>query len=78
MDQTVLLTQNIENFFKAKKRAGAMFVNLTVAYDTVPTSSLTCKLLRLLSNNHMVQIILELIQNRSFTLTTGDSKQSRL
>ena len=26
----------------------------------------------------MVKIIMEFVQNRSFTLTTGDSKQSRL
>ena len=32
VDQTVLLTQNI---VEAKKKAGAVFVNLTAAYDTV-------------------------------------------
>ena len=37
-----------------------------------------CKLLRLLPDKHMVKMIMELIRNRSFTLTTGDSKQSRL
>ena len=35
VDQVVLLTQNIEDSFEAKKKAGAVFVNLTVAYDTV-------------------------------------------
>ena len=35
VDQTVLLTQNIENLLEAKKKAGAVFVNLTAAYDTV-------------------------------------------
>ena len=35
VDQAVLLTQNIEDLFEAKKKAGAMFVNLTAAYDTV-------------------------------------------
>ena len=39
---------------------------------------LTCKLLRLLPDKHMVKMIMELVRNRSFTLTTGDSKQSRL
>ena len=38
----------------------------------------TCKLLRLLPNKHMVKMIMELVRNRNFTLTTGDSKQSRL
>ena len=78
MDQVVLLRQNIEDSFEAKKKAGAVFVDLTAAYDTVWHCGLTCKLLRLLPDKHMVQMIMELVWNRSFTLTTGDSKPSRL
>ena len=78
VDQTVLLTQNIEDLFEDKKKAGAVFVDLTAAYDTVWHRGLTCKLIRLLLDKHMVRIIMELVRNRSFTLTTGDSKQSRL
>ena len=59
-----------------KKRA--VFIDLTAAYDTVRHRGLTCKLLRLLPDKHMVKMIMELVRNRSFTLTTGDSKQSRL
>ena len=78
VDQVVLLTQNIEDSFEAKKKAGAVFVDLTAGYDTVWHRGLTCKLLRLLPDKHMVKMIMELVRNRSFTLTTGDSKQSRL
>ena len=78
VDQVVLLTQNIEDSFEAKKKAGAVFIDLTAAYDTVWHRGLTCKLLRLLPDKHMVRMIMELVRNRSFTLTTGDSKQSRL
>ena len=78
VDQVVLLTQNIEDSFEAKKKAGAVFINLTAAYDTVWHRGLTCKLLRLLPDKHMVKMIMELVRNRSFTLTTGDSKQNRL
>ena len=78
VDQTVLLTQSIEDLFEAKKKAGAMFVDLTAAYDTVWHRYLTCKLLKLLPNTHMVRMIMELVRNRSFMLTIGDSKQSRL
>ena len=78
VDQVVLLTQNIEDSFEAKKKAGAVFADLTAAYDTVWHCGLTCKLLRLLQDKHMVKMIMELVRNRSFTLTTGDSKQSRL
>ena len=73
MDQTVLLTQNIENSFEAKK-AGTVFVDLIAAYDSVWHHGITCKLLRLLPDKHIVQTISELVHNRSFTLTTGDSK----
>ena len=78
VDQVVLLTQNIKDSFEAKKKAGAVFINLTAACDTVWHRGLFCKLLRLLPNKHMVKMIMELVQNQSFILTTGDSKQSRL
>ena len=78
VDQVVLLTQNIEDSFEAKKKAGAVFVHLTPAYDTVWHRGLTCKLLRLLPDKDMVKMIMEIVQNQSFTHTTGDSKQSRI
>ena len=78
VDQTVLPTQNIEDLFEAKKKADAVFVDLTAAYDTVWQCGLTCKLLRLLPDKHTVRMIMELVRNRSFTLTTCDSRQSRL
>ena len=78
VDQVVLLTQNIEDCFEAKKKAGAVFIDLTAVYDTVWHRGLTCKLLRLLPDKHMIRTIMELVRNRSFTFTTGDSKQSRL
>ena len=76
VDQTVLFTQNIEESFEAKK-AGPVFVDLTAACDIVGHRGLACKLLRLLPNKHMIRMVMELVRNRSFTLTTGDSKQSR-
>ena len=49
-----------------------------VGWVTVWHRGLTCKLLRLLPDKYMVRMIMELVQNPSFTLTIGDSKQSRL
>jgi len=45
-----VLTQDIEDSFSAKKKAGTLFVDLTAAYNTVwyRYRGLTCKLLRLL------------------------------
>ena len=74
VDQTVLLTQNIENSLEAKKMAGAVFIDLIAAYDIVWHRGLTCKFLRLLPDKDTVQMISELVQNRSFTLTTSYSK----
>ena len=54
-----------------------MFVDLTAAYETVWHRSLTCKL-RLLPDRHMVHMIMEMVGNRSFIFTTGNSKRSRL
>ena len=55
VDEVVLLTQNIEDSFEAKKKGGAVFVNLTAAYETVWHRGLTSKLMRLLSDKHMVK-----------------------
>jgi len=78
VDQITLLTQDIEDSFSAKKKAGAVFIDLTAAYDTIWHRGLTCKLLRLLLDRHMVHMIMEMVGNRSFTLTTGNGQRSRL
>ena len=54
-----------------------MFVDLTAAYDTVWHRDLTCKLLRLLPDRHMVRMIMEMVSNHSFTLTTGNRQRPR-
>jgi len=76
--QIALLTQDTEDSFSAKKKAGIVFVDLTAAYNTVWHRCLTCKLLRLLPDRHMVHMIMEMVGNRSFIVTTGNGKRSRL
>ena len=61
VNQVTLLTQDIEKSFSTKKKAGAVFIDLTAAYDTVWHRSLTCKLLRLLPDRYMVSLIMELV-----------------
>ena len=78
VDQVSLLAQEIMDSFSANRKAGEVFVDLTAAYDSVWHHGLTCKLLRLLQNGRMVLLMMELVQNRSFTLTTGNGLQSRL
>jgi len=55
-----------------------VFVDLAAACDTVWHRGLTCKLLRLLPDKHMVHMIMKMVSNRSFTLTTGNGQRSRL
>ena len=64
VDQVVLLTQNIEDSFEAKKKAGAVFIDLAAAYDTVWHRGLTCKLLRLLPDKHMVRMIMDTVPSK--------------
>ena len=78
VDQVTLLTQDIEDSFSAKKKDGAVFVDLTAADDTVWHRGLTCKLLRLLPDRHMVHMIMEMVGNRRFTLTTGNGKEEQV
>ena len=63
VDQVVLLTQSIEDSFEAKKKAGAIFVNLTAVCETVWHRGLACKLLRLFPDKHMVRMIMEFVRN---------------
>jgi len=78
VDQATLLTQDVEDSFLTKNKVRAVFVDLTAAYDTVWYRGFTCKLLRLLRERHMVHMIMKMVGNRSFTLTTGNGQRSRL
>ena len=61
-----------------QKKTGAEFVNLTAAYDTVWHRGLTCELLRLFPERYMVLLIIEVVRNQSFSLTTGARKENKL
>jgi len=54
-----------------------VLVDLTAAYDIVWHRGLTCKRLRLLPDRHMVHMIMEMVSNHSFTLTTGNRQRPR-
>ena len=68
--------QNIGDFPKAKKKAIAIFVDLTagIAYKL----GFNYKLLRFLLDKYMVRIIMKLVWNRSFDLIYGDTKKNSL
>jgi len=77
VDQVTLLTHDNEDSFSAKKKAGPVLVDLILVYDTAWHRGLTCKLLRLPPAGHMVRVIIGMVCNRNFTLTTGKDKRSR-
>ena len=78
LEQVTRMSQDIKDCFENKKKAGAMFIELTAAYDTVWHGGLACKFLRLLPDRHMVKMIMELVYNCSFTLTNDRGRKSRL
>ena len=74
LDQVAKLTSDIEQAFDGNLKGGAVFVDLTAAYDTVWCRGLILKLLRMLPN----RFISELITNHSVVVKTSDGQHSRL
>ena len=54
-----------------------MFIDLTAVYDTVWHQGLRVKLQRMLTSNHLINFIMELLYTTSFTLFTSDGQKSR-
>ena len=77
-DQGTLLCHDIEDSFQAGEKAGAVFLDLTAAYDTVWLRGLHMKLLETIPDKHMVSCIMEMLSNRSFRLHTSNGQSSRV
>ena len=61
-----------------REKAGVVLLDLSAAYDTVWHRGLHLKLLQTIPDRHMVNFIMEMMKNRSFTLNTSDGQCSRL
>ena len=68
------LANNIEDMFQAGEKAGVVLLNLIATYDTVWLCRLHLKLLQALPDCHLVDFILEMLTNHSFTLHTSDGQ----
>ena len=77
-DQVTLLCHDIEDSLQAGEKAGAVFLDLTAAYDTVWLRGLHMKLLETIPDKHLVGFIMELLSNRSFRLHTSNGQSSRV
>lgn len=67
-DQVLNICQHIEDGFENKKITGAVFVELTAAYDKVNHN----KLLQKAYHYTRVQLVASLLQNRRFTVKLND------
>ena len=75
--QLLKLTQHIEDGFQTKKITGAVFVDLTAAYDTVNHRLLLQKVLKMTNDLHLTQFLGEMLSNRRFFVLLNN-KKSRL
>ena len=73
-DQVALLTEDIEISFNKKQKAGLVLIDVSTAYDTIWHCGLTLKLLRTITNNKMVTVILSLISQRRFQVHICNKK----
>ena len=73
-----LITQDIEDTFHTREKAGVVLLDLSAAYDTVWHHGLHLKLLQTIPDRHMANLIMEMMKNQSFTLNTSDGQCSRL
>ncbi len=78
LDQVAKLTSDIELAFDGNLKGGAVFDDLTAAYDIVWRRGIMLKLIRMLPNRHIVRFISELISDHSVVVNTSDGQQSRL
>jgi len=71
------IIEKISHYLLWKNRRGLWTKHPFITSDTAVKAACTCKLLRLLPGR-MVRLIMELVDNRSFTPTTANGKRSRL
>ena len=74
--QVLNLTQYIEDGFEKRLKTGAVFVDLTAAYDTVNHRALLLKVAKMVNNSTIVRVIESLLNNWRFFVEMN-SKQSR-
>ena len=71
--QLLNLTQHIKYGYQKKKITGAVFVDLTAAYDTV-NHCLLQKVLKMTDNLHFVQFLGEMLRNRRFFIMLNNNR----
>ena len=68
-DQTLALATHIENGFQRQEKSGAVFLDLSSAYDTVWKRGLILKLAKILKCRTTVRLIDNILSNRKFRVS---------
>lgn len=68
------LTQYIECGFENIHIIGVVFVDLTVAFDTINYRKILLKVAKILSNNNIINVIQPLLSNRLFFVEIDGKK----
>ena len=74
--QILNMCQFIEDSFEKKQMIGAVFVDLTAAYDTVNKRIMLQKLFDLTLDQHLTSMIGELLSNRRFFVQMGPRRST--
>lgn len=72
--QVLNLIQHIEDGYEKKKITGAVFIDLTAAYDTVNHKLLLDKIYRLTKDLQLMKTVQAMLQNRRFFVTLHGKK----
>ena len=64
--QTLLMVNHIQQNFEQRKKSGALFVDLSSAYDTVWLLGLAYKLTLIIPDFKMFQVIKDMMSNHTF------------
>lgn len=70
--QTTRLSNNIIKAFNKRHHTGAIFLDISKAFDRVWHEGLIIKMIRIGLSNQLVKIILEYLSNRSFIVAIND------
>lgn len=72
-EQVVSLTNYIEDGFQRKVKNGAVFIDLTAAYDTVWRDGLLHKFIRVIPCRRMYRLMTDMLSNRRFRVHMGEA-----
>ncbi|UYV73175.1 hypothetical protein LAZ67_10002087 [Cordylochernes scorpioides] len=73
-EQTLALTTTIEDGFQKKLKTGAVFVDLTAAYNTVWREGLLYKLSKIINCKNIIKLINNFLTNRKITVHLNNKK----